>query len=120
MRTFFLGKEFVALSLIKAKNKIFHENFITMSELDQFEHFLQKEFNNRDLDIVITSNTLSTEGFNIIEGVIMESDTSCFDLNFLPMNVLSILYDTKLIAGFLVQLEKEKIEILKKRSEGLN
>ncbi len=64
MKTFFLGKEYVALSLIKAKDQFFRERFITISELNQFDHFLQQEFNNRNIDIIITSNTLSSEDFN--------------------------------------------------------
>lgn len=43
---------------MRAKTKIFHEQFVTISELNQFDSFLQQEFNNRNLDIIITS-TLS-------------------------------------------------------------
>lgn len=114
MKTFFLGKEYVALALIEAKNKIFHESFITISELEQFSYFLQQEFNKRELDIVITSNTPNIEDFNIIGEVIMVSNNCGFNLGILPMNVLSILYDTNLIADFFIQVEKEKLEILER------
>ncbi len=112
MRTFFLDKEYVALSLIRAKYQIFRENFITISELEQYQHFLQQEFNNRDLNIIITSDTLTTENFNIIGEIIITSN-NC-GLNLLPINVLSILYDTNLVTDFFIKLEKEKLETLKR------
>lgn len=117
MKTFFLGKEYVALSLIKAKDQFFRERFITISELNQFDHFLQQEFNNRNLDIVITSNTLSSEDFNIMGEVIMTSNTCCFNLDLLPIYVLTVLYDSNLIVDFLTQLENEKLEILERKIE---
>lgn len=117
MKTFFLGKEYVALSLIKAKDQFFRERFITISELNQFDHFLQQEFNNRNLDIIITSNTLSSEDFNIMGEVIMTSNTCCFNLDLLPINVLTVLYDSNLIVDFLTQLENEKLKILERKIE---
>lgn len=117
MKTFFLKKDYVALSLIKAKNQFFRERFITISELNQFDHFLQQEFNNRNLDIVITSNTLSSEDFNIMGEVIMTSNTCCLNLDLLPKNVLTVLYDSNLIIDFLTQLENEKLETLERKKE---
>lgn len=117
MKTFFLGKEYVALSLIKAKDQFFRERFITISELNQFDHFLQQEFNNRNIDIIITSNTLSSEDFNIMGEVIMTSNTCCFNLDLLPINVLTVLYDSNLIVDFLTQLENEKLKILERKIE---
>lgn len=107
----------MALSLIKAKDQFFRERFITISELNQFDHFLQQEFNNRNLDIVITSNTLSSEDFNIMGEVIMTSNTCCFNLDLLPIYVLTVLYDSNLIVDFLTQLENEKLEILERKIE---
>lgn len=115
MKTFFLGQEYVAISLIRVKDKIFHEKFITISELNEFCHYLQQEFNNRDLDVIITSNTLSIEDFNIIGDVIIASNNCCINLGFLPMNVLSILSDTNLTKDFLMQFEKEKLEAIEIR-----
>ena len=112
MKTSFLGKEYVALSLIKSKNYYLSENFITISELNRFENFLQQEFNNRNLNIVITSNTLSRDDFAVMGEVIMASNACCFNFNLLPTDVLKILYDSNLIGNFLQQLENEKLETL--------
>ncbi len=114
MQTYFLGREYVALSLIKAKHQIFHENFITTSELNQYIHFLQSEFNNQGLDIIITSNPLSRTDFIQIDDVIMTSNTCSLNLNLLRVNILTILYDSKLILDFFIKLENEKLEILEK------
>ena len=112
METIFLLKEYAALSLIKSKNYFFCENFITISELNQFVHFLQQEFNNRNLNVVITSNTLSIDDFTVMGEVIMVSNNCCFNLDLLPIDVSKILYDSNLIGNFLQHLENEKLETL--------
>lgn len=60
MTTYFLGRDYLAVSLIDAKQEFFRESFITFSELSQFEYFIQNEFNNRNINAVITSNSLDT------------------------------------------------------------
>ena len=112
MKTIFIGEEYVALSLIKIKNQFLGENFITISELNQFEHFLQQEFNNNFLNILITSNGLNNEDFTIMGEVIMISNTCSLNIDLLPITVLKILYNSDLIINFLQQLENEKIEKL--------
>lgn len=112
METIFIGEEYVALSLIKIKNQFLGENFITISELNQFEHFLQQEFNNNFLNILITSNGLNNEDFTIMGEVIMISNTCSLNIDLLPITVLKILYNSDLIINFLQQLENEKIEKL--------
>ncbi len=112
METIFIGEEYVALSLIKIKNQFLGENFITISELNQFEHFLQQEFNNNFLNVLITSNGLNNEDFTIMGEVIMISNTCSLNIDLLPITVLKILYNSDLIINFLQQLENEKIEKL--------
>lgn len=114
MNTRFLSKEYIAVALISSKNKIFHENFITMSELNQFEQFLQKEFDNNNLNIVITSDLLDSKSFNMSDGVITMSSNCSFNMHLLPIEILNILSDTNLIIDFFMKLEQEKIENLKK------
>lgn len=114
MKSIFLDEAYVALALIKSKSQFFHKNFITISELNQFVYFLQQEFNKQNLNIVITSNSLNSEDFNIIGETIMKSNACCFNLDLLSIDILKVLYDTNLIANFWVQLEQEKLETLKK------
>ena len=66
MKTSFLQKEYLTLALIKAKNDFFNKNFVTTAELNQFIRFIQQHFINQKLDIVVTSNNLSKEDFNIV------------------------------------------------------
>ena len=77
-----------------------------------FVHFLQQEFNNRNLNVVITSNTLSIDDFTVMGEVIMVSNNCCFNLDLLPIDVSKILYDSNLIGNFLQHLENEKLETL--------
>ncbi len=108
----FLSKEYIAIALIKAKYEIFNEEFITLSEFNQFNHFVQQEFNNQDLGIVISSNDLSRENFNITNGVVMLTENCWCNLDKLPANIYSILSDKNLVSNFLMKLEIEKLKIL--------
>lgn len=110
----FLSKDYVVLALIEAKNQIFHENFVTISELNQFGYFLQKEFNSQNLDVVITFDNLSREDFDVTGDVIMKSNTCSLNLYLLPIKILNILYDIELITNFFIDLKNEKIEMLKR------
>lgn len=117
MRTIFLGKEYVALSLIKSKSYYYGESFITLSELNRFCYFLQQEFNNLNMNIVITSGTLNEDDFDVMGEVIMMSNNCYLNLDLLPKDVFRILYDSNLIVNFLKQMEKEKLEALETKKE---
>ncbi len=108
----FLKEDFIALSLINSKDKLFHESSITTSELSEYTSYLQKEFNSRDSDVIITSNGLDKENFNIMGDAITISKNCGINTNFIPLNVLSVLNDNDLIINFWMQLEKEKLKSL--------
>ena len=116
MNSPFLSKDYVALALIKAKYNIFNENFATISELNQFQNFMQQEFNKRDLGIAIAYE-VSREDFNIRSGIITISDRCCCDLDTLPTDILNILNDKSLIIEFFISLENKKIETLENIKE---
>ncbi len=112
----FLSKEYVALALMKAKNQIFHESFVTTSELNQFILFMRQEFNKRELGVVITYE-LGREDFNVKDGIVTVTDRCCFDLEMLPDKILNILTDESLILEFFVKIETRRLEILKSFSK---
>lgn len=112
MSTTFLSIGYVAMVLIKEKSLIFSENFITMSELNQFRYFMQKEFNNKDLDVAITSNDLSREDFNIFGGIVIPSERCCYDVDYIRNDILNILTDENLILQFFTELESRKLKTL--------
>lgn len=112
MKPFFLNKEYVALALIKSKDQFFHESFITIQELNQFIGFLQQEFNNQDLNIIISSNSLSEEDFNVTDEIIVKSNNCCFNLDLVPIKILKILYNIDFITDFWMKIEQEKLEVL--------
>lgn len=110
MTTLFLSKNYVALSLIRAKHKIFDEDFVTMSEFNRFTLFMQEQFNKRHLDIIITHD-LSREDFDIInEQIIMVSDKCCFNLDMLSTNILAVLTDSDLISNFFINFEGDRLQ----------
>ncbi len=113
MKNSFLSQSYVALALIKAKSQIFNEGFVTTSELNQFIIYMQREFNKRDLNIVIV-NELNPEDFSIKDGIVTITDNCCYDLNSLSYKVLNVLTDVSLILDFFMKLEKEKIKTLEK------
>lgn len=112
MKTSFLQKEYLTLALIKAKNDFFHENFVTTAELNQFIRFIQQHFINQKLDIVVTSNNLSKEDFNIVGDIIKLSDNCAYNLDRIPTNIASIITNQNLIAEFFISLEREKLNKL--------
>ena len=109
MSTIFLSQEYVALVLIKGKENIFSENFITISELNQFSYYMQKEFNKNGVNSVISTGNFNRENFNIINDVITIKKENVYNLNTVPVDIYKILTDKNLIINFFKQLEEEKI-----------
>lgn len=109
MSTIFLSQEYVALVLIKGKENIFSENFITISELNQFSYYMQKEFNKNVVNVVISTGKFNREDFNIINGIITIKEENVYNLNTVPVDIYKILTDKNLIINFFKQLEEEKI-----------
>lgn len=112
MRGKILSKEYLALALIEAKNNLFHENFATIAELNQFENFIQQQFTNQKLDIIVYSNNLSKEDFSVVNGVIMLSNNCAYNLDMLSREIYNILTDVNLIVEFFMTLESEKLNKL--------
>ena len=107
----FLAQEYVALALIKAKSEIFHENFITTSELNQFTMLMQSKFNERQLETAIVHN-LNPEDFNVKNGIITTTDRCCYDLVMLSCDMLNIMTDESLILNFFMSVEERRMAIL--------
>lgn len=107
-----LSKEYVAMALIKVKYEFFRERFITMSELNQFDWFIQEEFNKQNLEVVITSNNLSRENFIVISDVVMPTEACYVFLEDVPIPARNILTDKSLIANFFIGLETERLKAL--------
>lgn len=109
----FLSQEYVALALIKRKDKIFGESFATMSELNQFTNFMQRKFNEQELGIAIV-HKLDRDYFNVRNGIITVTDNCRDDLDMLPSKISNILTDGSLFLEFFMRLEKRRIEILER------
>lgn len=108
----FLQNDYTALALIDAKNKIFQENFITLSEFNQFNLSLQQEFHNRGLDVVVASGFLSKNDFTIINGIIMPTGECSCNIDRLPTDISTVLRDSQFITDFFIQQESNKLNVL--------
>ena len=117
MKTRFIGREYVALSLLSAKKEILNENFITTFELNKFCNFLHQEFDNRYLNVVITSNKIDNQSFIVNEEFIKKTENCIYTLDTLPSDILNVLSNTVLIANFLIDIEQQKIKNLEKISK---
>ena len=111
MESSFLSIGYLAMVLVEKKSQIFGENFITISELNQFRYFMQKEFNNRDLGIAIVTNNLNLD-FNIFGGVVMPSERCCYNVDYVRNDILNILTDDNLIFQFFTEIENRKLKTL--------
>ena len=114
MIAMFLLQEYVALALIKGKESIFGESFVTTSELNQFSYYVQKEFDKRDLNVVISTGNLNREDFDTINGIIVLKNKCSYNLSTIPVDIFKVLTDRNLIVNFFKQLEEEKISRLNK------
>lgn len=112
MTTYFLEIDYLAVTLLDAKEDFFREYFITFSELKRFEYFIQQEFNSNGLNAVVTSNNLDSLSFNIMGDVIKKSYACSIDVDRVQSSVLSVLRDKQLLVKFFKTLEAEKLKVL--------
>lgn len=112
MSASFLQNDYTAVALIEAKNKIFNENFITLSDFNQFNLSVQQEFHNRGLDVVVASGFLSKNDFIIINGIIMLRDECSCNIDRLSTDISTVLRDSEFITNFFIQQESDKLKAL--------
>lgn len=108
----FLSTHYLAIALIKFKKEVFNENFATMAEINQFHHYMQQEFNNRNLKISIVPEEFDRDDFLIMGDIIMMPVTCYDDLDEAHIDLYNILTDAKLIGEFFKKLENEKLKRL--------
>lgn len=112
MSASFLQNDYTAVALIEVKNKIFNENFITLSDFNQFNLSVQQEFHNRGLDVVVASGFLSKNDFIIINGIIMLRDECSCNIDRLSTDISTVLRDSEFITNFFIQQESDKLKAL--------
>lgn len=87
---------------------LFGEKFITSSELVKFNRIAQQEFNNKQLNVVVTFDRLMSSDFKVINGVIMLLETSNYhlDINRLPSKICDISTDKRIAFGLFSRIRK--------------
>lgn len=105
-------------SLLKIKKKYFHEEYVTISELRQFEKvFYQKA---KELDILIVcvsqndlldyfSYSESNGCYTIKEGLDLAHILNRFE-GHLPFDILKLLYSDDFVLDLFIQVEYEELK----------
>ena len=109
---------YLLASLLKAKINYFHEEFVTVHELRQFERELYQKSSELDIPIVCVSqydlnNYFSYNGQNacytIKEGLQLSDILGRFE-GYLPIDVLKLLYTDEFMLEILIKVEKEEVK----------
>ena len=113
----YISRDYVALALIMAKRQFLYENFITFEELNEFERYLQNIFNEKGLNILVLFNTLNKNDFIVCNDVIIKSDDCSINFSDVPIELISIFYDTNLFIDFYIRFEENKLANLNELKE---
>ena len=116
---------YLLASLLKAKINYFHEEFVTVHELRQFERELYQKSSELDIPIVCVSqydlnNYFSYNGQNacytIKEGLQLSDILGRFE-GYLSIDVLKLLYTDEFMLEILIKVEKEEVKEQEKALE---
>lgn len=114
MNTYFMEKSYVIATILKTKNLHFKENFVTSNEGNLITKLLQKEYNNRNLNVCITS-TIDFDYFEVSDELIIPNKKRNIALQdieqrytgYVPnIDILLILWDEKFILENLKKLKQ--------------
>ena len=113
----YISRDYVALALIIAKRQVLYENYITIEELNEFERYLQNIFNEKGLNIIVLFNSLNKNDFIIYNDVILKSDDCSINFSDVPIELISIFYDTDIFIDFYIRYEENKLANLHELKE---
>lgn len=116
-----INESYVVASIAKTKVKHFNEDFVTRKELNYIVNFLQKKYNEKDIPVII-SRTMDFFSFWIhVKDVIVVSgaisDIEAHYTAYLPLDVLTILWDENYILKQLIEFRQEELNKAKVKSQ---
>ena len=79
MSIYLMEKSYVIASIFKTKHLHFRENFVTLKECNVISRLLQKEYNNRNINVCIT-NAIDNDYFKVFNGIIVLNKDKNIDL----------------------------------------
>lgn len=117
MKTIFMPKTYVIASLMKIKKKYFNESFVTFKELNIISNKIQTEFNEQNINAIITDNI--DKEFYKLEEVIVLNNTSLEEIETASYycssdEVMSILWSENFICKQLIEIKQDEIALLQK------
>lgn len=121
--TFFMEESYVTATIMKTKSKYLKEKFTTLKEINIIKNILQNEFNKKNLDVCITSQ-IDNEFFTIYDSVVfLNKGVGIKDIEnrykgYCPnIDILSVIWDEKLIFDSILEIKKEEYDELIKIQE---
>lgn len=79
MSIYLMEKSYVIASIFKTKHLHFRESFVTLKECNVISVLLQKEYNNRNINVCITSD-IDNNYFKVLNGIIVLNKDKNIDL----------------------------------------
>lgn len=79
MSIYLMEKSYVIASIFKTKHLHFRESFVTLKECNVISVLLQKEYNNRNINVCIT-NDIDNNYFKVLNGIIVLNKDKNIDL----------------------------------------
>ena len=113
-----VGVGYLLASLLKMKIKYFHEYFVTISELRQFEQELYQKSNELDIPIVCVSQDDLDDYFTyqgshgcyvMKEGIGLADILRRFEV-YLPVEVLQLLYTDEFMLEMFIKVEEQELK----------
>ena len=113
-----VGVGYLLASLLKMKIKYFHEYFVTISELRQFEQELYQKSNELDIPIVCVPQDDLNDYFTyqgshgcyvMKEGIGLADILRRFE-GYLPVEVLQLLYTDEFMLEMFIKVEEQELK----------
>lgn len=117
--TAFISKDYLLVSILKIKNKYFHENFITYGEANVIKWKIQERINKNNIDVVITDQVdYFIYDDEIFLNVPLPEIEQQYMVLAMSLGIYDILYDEEFIMKLCIEIKEEKIKnsYLKKRA----
>ena len=97
--------------------QVLYKNFITIEELNEFERYLQKIFNEKGLKILVLFNTVNKNDFIVYNDVILKSDDCSINFSGAPIELIFIFYDIDIFIDFYIRYKENKLVNLNELKE---
>lgn len=113
MLPFFITKDFIAASIIIAKNYYYSEDFTSINEINAVGNIIQQKFKSENINVMITDGIDEEYFFNYENVYIKRNDKTIDDLknryqeHELPLDAFMILYNKNFMLECIDEARKD-------------